>query len=80
MQRILTRKNLPTDELSSIVEIVYKCVKLLYTESYYIDCLVSEETGNNDKSQYSKHYTKDQMERNLLALKNAYYVAKGTDY
>ncbi len=76
-KKVLTRKNLPTEELSSKVEKVFKGVKVSYTEVYYMDYEVNEETGNIDKSKMVKHYTKDQMNRNIRALKSAYFVAQG---
>ena len=77
-KKVLTRKNDPTDELQGIVEKVYKGVKLQYNEVYYLDYIVDEDTGMIDKNVKEKHYTKNQMDRNLKALKNAYHVAKGS--
>ncbi|SHM30587.1 helix-turn-helix domain-containing protein [Flavobacterium chilense] len=77
-KKVLTRKNDPTDELQEIVEKVYKGVKLQYNEVYYLDYIVDEDTGMIDENVKEKHYTKNQMDRNLKALKNAYHVAKGS--
>lgn len=74
---ILTRANIPTDEMQEIVEKVYKGVKLQYNEVYYLDYIVDEDTGLISKDEKERHYTKNQMERNIKALKNAYNVAKG---
>lgn len=71
-------ENVTTDELSATVEKLYKGLKLTYPEVFYLDNMVHEETGKIDKNLKEKHYTKNQMERNLKALKNAYYVAKGS--
>jgi DNA-binding transcriptional regulator YiaG len=76
-KKILTRENLPTDELSEQVVRNYKGIKLAYTEVFYLDNEVDEETGMINKETKVKHYTKAQMERNMKALKNAYHIAKG---
>lgn len=76
-KKVLTRENIPTEELTTVVEKLYKGIKLKYTEVYYLDFSVNEETENVDKNLKEKYYTKTQMERNMKALKNAYFVAKG---
>lgn len=76
-KKVLTRENIPTDELQEIVEKVYKGVKLQYNEVYYLDYIVDENTGLINKGVKEKNYTKNQMERNIKALKNAYHIAKG---
>lgn len=73
---MLTRENIPTEELTTVVEKFYKGIRLKYTEVYYLDFSVNEETENVDKNLKEKYYTKTQMERNMKALKNAYFVAK----
>lgn len=73
---MLTRENIPTEELTTVVEKFYKGSRLKYTEVYYLDFSVNEETENVDKNLKEKYYTKTQMERNMKALKNAYFVAK----
>ncbi len=77
-KKVLTRKNKPADELHEAVEKNYKGLKLSYVEAFYLDCEVDEDTGMIDKSKKVKHYTKNQMSRNLKALKSAYLIAKGT--
>jgi DNA-binding transcriptional regulator YiaG len=77
-KKVLTRENIPTDELQEIVEKVYKGVKLQYNEVYYLDYIVDEDTGLINKDVKEKNYTKNQMERNIKALKNAYHIAKGS--
>lgn len=77
-KKVLTRENIPTDELQGIVEKVYKGVKLQYNEVYYLDYIVDEETGMISNDVKEKHYTKSQMERNIKALKNSYNIAKGS--
>lgn len=75
-KKVLTRQNKPTDEISETVEKVYKGIRLTFTEVFYYDFEVDENTGMvSDK--LNKYYTKNQMERNMKALKNAYLVSKG---
>lgn len=76
-KKVLTRDNKPTEELSAIVEKVFRGIKLKYPEVYYLDYEVNEDTGMINKNNLVKHYTKNQIERNLKALKNAYLIAKG---
>lgn len=76
-KKVLTRENIPTDELTATVEKFYKEMKLKYTEVFYLDSVVDEDTGLVNKGMMDKHYTKNQMERNMKALKNAYFIAKG---
>lgn len=77
IKKVLTRENKPTEELNEQVEKMFKGVKLKYIEAYYLDEYVDEETGMIQKNKKVKHYTKNQIERNLKSLKNAYHVAKG---
>lgn len=76
-KKILTRENKPTVELRETVKKVYKGLELSFEEVYYLDYKVDEETGMINKREKVKHYTKEQMNRNLKALKRAYMVAKG---
>ena len=76
-KKILTRDNTPTDELQRTVQKVINNVKLSFTEFYYLDFDVDEETGMIDKQNLVEHYTKDQTIRNLKAQKSAYHIAKG---
>ncbi len=76
-KKILTRENTTTDELYAVVEKVYKGINLEYSEAFYLDYLVDEDTGLINKDLKDKYYTKNQMERNIKALKNAYHIAKG---
>lgn len=75
-KKILTRENNLTDELQSIVEIVYNGIKLQYNEVYYLDYMVDEDTGLINKNVKEKHYTINQVEINLKALKNTYIARK----
>ncbi len=76
-QKILTRENKLTVELKETVEKEFKGLKLSFEEVFYLDYKVNEDTGIVDKTKKVKHYTKDQMNRNLKALKSAYMIAKG---
>lgn len=75
-KKVFTRENIPTDELQTTVDITYKGVTLQYNEAYYLDFIVNDDTGVINKNVQEKHYTKNQMDRNLRALKNAYLIAK----
>lgn len=70
-QKVLTRENIPTDELQEIVEQVYNGVKLQYNEVYYLEYIVDEDTGLINKNVQEKHYTKNQMDGNIKAMKDA---------
>lgn len=76
-KKVLTRENTPTNERQRSVEKVVKGVKIIYTEVYYLDDDVNENTGMIDKKKSVEYYTKDQTIRNLKAIKSAYFVAKG---
>jgi DNA-binding transcriptional regulator YiaG len=76
-KKILTRDNSTTDELTVVVEKEYKGIKLKYNEFFYLDYSVDENTGLINKETKEKYYTKNQMQRNIKALKNAYHIAKG---
>lgn len=71
-KKILTRENIPTDELQNIVEKVYKGIKLQYNEVYYLDYVVDENTGLINKNVKEKHYTKTQMDRNIKEIKQSF--------
>ncbi len=36
-KKVLTRENIPTEELTTVVEKLYKGIRLKYTEVYYLD-------------------------------------------
>ena len=44
---------------------------------YYLDYEVNEDTGIINKKKKVKHYTKNQINRNMKALKSVYLIAKG---
>jgi DNA-binding transcriptional regulator YiaG len=77
IKKILTRGQQPTDELTRVVNEKYKGLELEYVEVYYLDYEVDENTGKVNKEIQVPHYTSDQMDRNLKALKSAFNVAKG---
>lgn len=76
--KVLTTKNIPTDELQTTVDIVCKGITLQYNEVYYLDYIVNEGIGMINKDVLEKYFTKNQINRNLRALKNAYLIAKGS--
>ena len=76
-KKILIRDNSTTDELYALVEKEYKGIQLKFNEAFYLDYSVDENTGLINKETKEKYYTKNQMERNIKALKNAYHIAKG---
>lgn len=74
-KNILTRADVPAKEKLQKVEKVIKKVKFTYDEVYYLDYEVDENTGIIDKTKLVPHYTKHQTNRNLKAIKSAYWVA-----
>lgn len=76
-KKILTRENELTVELRETVKKLYKNLELSYEEVYYLDYEVDEDTGMINKNKKVKHYTKDQVTRNMKALRSAYLIAKG---
>lgn len=76
-KKVLTRKNKPTNELYETVKKNFKGLELSYVEAYYLDYEVDENTGIVNKEILVKHYTKNQVSRNMKALKSAYLIEKG---
>lgn len=76
-KKILTRENMPTEELQDIVTKHFKGLELTYKEAYYLDFEVDEDSGMINSKKKVKHYTKDQVKRNMKTLKSAYLVEKG---
>ena len=76
-KKVLTRDHKPPDELQRIIAKDINGVKFSYTEVYYRDFEVNEDTGIINKDVAVEHFTKDQVGRNLKALKTAYMIAKG---
>ena len=68
-KKVLTRENKPTDELQRTVEKVFKGTKLAYKEAYYLDYEVDENTGLINKNKKVRHYTKEQVNRNMNELR-----------
>ena len=52
-KKVLTRENIPTEELTTVVEKLYKGIRLKYTEVYYLDFSVNEETENVEEDSYA---------------------------
>lgn len=76
-KKVLTRDNKLTSELRRTATKTFKGIKLSYTEVYYLDYEVNEDTGIINKEKKTRHYSKDQINRNLKSLKSAYLIAKG---
>ena len=76
-KKVLTRENELTVELRETVKKNYKNIELSYEEVYYLDYEVDEDTGMINKKKKVKHYTKDQVTRNMKNLKSVYLIAKG---
>ena len=76
-KKVLTRENKPTNELQKSVIKIYKGIELSYLEVYYLDYEVIEDTGIINQKKKVKYFTKNQINRNLKALKSAYLIAKG---
>jgi DNA-binding transcriptional regulator YiaG len=74
---LLTRENKITNELQAITHKKYKDLNLEYIEVFYLDHEVDEDSGLINRDKTAKHYTKNQIDRNMKALKNAYHIAKG---
>jgi hypothetical protein len=70
--------NIATDELQEIVEKEYAGVKLQYNEVYYLDYIMDENTGLINSNLLEKYHIKNQMDRNIKVMKNAYHIAKGS--
>jgi hypothetical protein len=47
----------------------HKGIQLAFTAAYYLDFEADDESGMIDKSKMIMHYTKNQVQRNLKALK-----------
>ena len=77
LKKVLTRENTPTDELKRSVEKEFKGVSIAYEEVYYLDYEVDEDTGIINRTKLVPHYTKDQMTRNMKAMRSAYLAARG---
>jgi len=75
-EKILTRENKPTDELQRTVEEIHNGFKLVYTEVYYLDYEVNEDTGMINRQNLVEFYTRSQVSRNLKTLNSSYLFAK----
>ena len=70
--KLMIRDNQPTEELYETINKAYRGRILEYTEVYYLDYAVDEETGMIHKNRKEKFYTKDQVRRNREQMKNAF--------
>ena len=77
-KKVLTRENKTVDELRNMVNKKFKGLNLEYEEVYYLDYEVNEDTGLINRNKKVTNYTKNQIERNMKALKNSYLIAKGS--
>jgi DNA-binding XRE family transcriptional regulator len=76
-KKVLTRENELTVELRETVKKMYKNLEISYEEVYYLDYEVDEDTGIINKTKKVKHYTKDEVTRNMKALRSAFLIVKG---
>ena len=63
-------------ELNRKVTKLFNGVNVVYEEVYYLDHDVDDETGIIDKEKLVPYYTKDQVNRNMKALKLTYSNSK----
>lgn len=77
MKTILTRNDFPVEEQTETMCKLFKGIEFKYEETYYLDDEVNENTGKINKGTKVKHYTKEQVQRNLEALKSSYLLATG---
>ena len=77
-KKILKRGDKLTDELQRTVSKKYKDIDLSYIEVYYLDYEVDEESGMININNKVPYYTKEQVERNLISLKNSYMIKMGS--
>ena len=71
---VFTRENEVTEELRETVKTTHKGVVCVYDRLYCLDYEVNEYTGKINREKKARFCTKDQVNRNLKALKNAYSV------
>ena len=69
-KKVLTRENIPTEELQEIVETEYPGVKLQYNEVYYLDYIIDENTGLINKDVLEKYYTKNHYRLFFFSKRN----------
>lgn len=77
LKQIVTRDNKITEEKVEIVTVTFKGIDLEHFEYFYLDYEVDENTGTINRDKLVKHYTADQINRNLKNLKTAYNIEKG---
>lgn len=59
-------------ELQREVTYVYQGHRLTYTEKYYLDHPLDEQTNQIDQSKLEPHYTAKQVENNLKELRKSW--------
>lgn len=77
MKTVLTRDNSPVEEQIETAHKLFKGIEIKYEEVYYLDHEVDENNGKINRGKKVKHYTKEQIQRNLKALKSSYLLAIG---
>lgn len=77
MNKILTRDNLLVEEQKEAVKRLIQGAEVNYEEVYYLDDEVDENTGIINRGKKVKHYTKEQVNRNLEAIKKSYLLTIG---
>ncbi len=71
---VFTRENEVTEELRETVKTTHKGVVCVYDRLYYLDYEVNEYTGKINREKKAKFCTKNQVSRNLKAVKEAYLI------
>lgn len=61
------------NELNMLVYKKFKKFNLIYNEYYYLDYDINELTGLININKKVKYYTKAQVNKNLISIKNALY-------
>ena len=65
------------EEQRRTVEKIHKGIRVSYTELFYWDYEVNEETGTRDKNKLARFYTKKQVTSNHKELKEALKKQEG---
>ncbi len=66
-------------ELSKINTVSYLGYSVEYTEYYYLDYEVDENTGKRNKSIQVPYHTNEQIDRNVKAMLEAYNIAENNN-
>lgn len=73
--QVFDRKGKLVEEFQRTVSRKFKDKLVEYTEVYYLDDSVNEDTGMIDRSKSEMFYTKNQTLRNWQSIKEAYLKA-----